>query len=161
MVFSYIFTKNIDEINVNKYEENEGMYELRNSYDWALIFKAISPLILISIGAGLTIPFVNLFFNSVFGFTSSSFSMLGSFTAFLVFVFSLMVPTLRKKYGYWMTIVVVQSVAIVCLIVMSLTEIYAYHSMRSYNSCCCVYITTAYDAYGAPIFKRINDELRW
>ena len=126
--FSYIFTKNIDEINVNKYEENEGMYELRNSYDWALIFKAISPLILISIGAGLTIPFVNLFFNSVFGFTSSSFSMLGSFTAFLVFVFSLMVPTLRKKYGYWMTIVVVQSVAIVCLIVMSLTEIYAYHS---------------------------------
>ena len=49
---------------------------------------------------------------------------MGSLTAMLVFIFSLMVPTLRKKYGYWMTIVVVQSLAIGCLVVMSLTEIY-------------------------------------
>ena len=46
----------------------------------------------------------------------------------LVFTFSLLVPTLRKKYGYWMTIVFVQSLAIICLIIMSLTEIYAAHS---------------------------------
>ncbi len=97
---------------------------MRESYDWKLIFKAISPLILISIGAGLTIPFVNLFFNSVFGFSSSEYSLMGSLTAMLVFIFSLLVPTLRKKYGYWMTIVVVQSLAIGCLVVMSLTEIY-------------------------------------
>ena len=93
-----------------------------------LIFKAISPLILISIGAGLTIPFVNLFFNSIFGFTASEFSLLGSFTALLVFIFSLLVPSLRKKYGYWMTIVVVQSLAIICLIIMSLMELYATYS---------------------------------
>ncbi len=98
-------------------------------YDWKLIFKAISPLILISIGAGLTIPFVNLFFNSIFGFSSSAFSLLGSFTAVLVFMFSLLVPTLRKKYGYWMTIVVVQSMAVICLIIMSLTELYAGYSL--------------------------------
>ena len=90
-----------------------------------MIFKAISPLILISIGAGLTIPFVNLFFNSVFNFNSSDFSLLSSITAMLVFTFSLLVPTLRKKYGYWMTIVFVQTLAILCLVIMSLTEIYA------------------------------------
>ena len=97
---------------------------MQEFYDWKLIFKAISPLILISIGAGLTIPFVNLFFNSIFGFSSSEYSIMGSLTAILVFIFSLMVPTLRKKYGYWMTIVVVQSLAIGCLVIMSLTEIY-------------------------------------
>ena len=43
----------------------------------------------------------------------------------LVFTFSLLVPTLRKKYGYWMTIVFVQTLAILCLVIMSLTEIYA------------------------------------
>jgi len=101
---------------------------LHRTYDWKIIFKAISPLILISIGAGLTIPFVNLFFNSIFGFTSSTFSLLGSFTAMLVFIFSLLVPTLRKKYGYWMTIVLVQSLAIICLVIMSSTEIYATHT---------------------------------
>ena len=94
-----------------------------------MISKAISPLILISIGAGLTIPFVNLFFNSVFNFTSSQFSIMGSMTAILVFLFSLLVPSLRKKYGYWVTIVIVQILAIICLILMALTEIYVAYDL--------------------------------
>ncbi len=109
-------------------DKRVDIFSLHKTYDWKLIFKAISPLILISIGAGLTIPFVNLFFNSIFGFTSSDYSLLGSFTALLVFMFSLLVPTLRKKYGYWMTIVVVQTLAIICLIVMAMTEMYASYS---------------------------------
>ena len=122
------FSLKISEHNHRDIGRNNGLFSLHQSYDWHLIFKAISPLILISVGAGLTIPFVNLFFNSIFGFTASEFSILGSFTALLVFIFSLLVPSLRKKYGYWMTIVVVQSLAIICLIVMSLMELYATYS---------------------------------
>ncbi len=125
---SYIFSKKINEDSYKNDEKMNDIFSLHRTYDWKIIFKAISPLILISIGAGLTIPFVNLFFNSVFGFTSSNFSILSSFTAMLVFTFSLLVPTLRKKYGYWMTIVFVQSLAIICLVIMSLTEIYATHT---------------------------------
>ncbi|SVB84791.1 uncharacterized protein METZ01_LOCUS237645, partial [marine metagenome] len=121
---SYIFSKKINEDSYQNDEIRNDIFSLHRTYDWKIIFKAISPLILISIGAGLTIPFVNLFFNSVFGFTSSNFSILSSFTAMLVFTFSLLVPTLRKKYGYWMTIVFVQSLAIICLVIMSSTEIY-------------------------------------
>ena len=122
------FSLKISEHNHRDAGRNNDLFSLHKSYDWHLIFKAISPLILISIGAGLTIPFVNLFFNSIFGFTASEFSLLGSFTALLVFIFSLLVPSLRKKYGYWMTIVVVQSLAIICLIIMSLMELYATYS---------------------------------
>ena len=122
---SYVFTIQINEdADFNK-GKRPGIFSLHKTYDWSMIFKAISPLILISIGAGLTIPFVNLFFNSVFNFNSSDFSLLSSITAMLVFTFSLLVPTLRKKYGYWMTIVSVQTLAILCLVIMSLTEIYA------------------------------------
>ncbi len=122
---SYVFTIQINEdVDSNK-GKRPGIFSLHKTYDWSMIFKAISPLILISIGAGLTIPFVNLFFNSVFNFNSSDFSLLSSITAMLVFTFSLLVPTLRKKYGYWMTIVFVQTLAILCLVIMSLTEIYA------------------------------------
>ena len=122
---SYVFTIQINEdVDLNK-GKRPGIFSLHKTYDWSMIFKAISPLILISIGAGLTIPFVNLFFNSVFNFNSSDFSLLSSITAMLVFTFSLLVPTLRKKYGYWMTIVFVQTLAILCLVIMSLTEIYA------------------------------------
>ena len=122
---SYIFSNKIEEGSFYNNDKKKDIFSIRQNYDWTIIFKAISPLILISIGAGLTIPFVNLFFNSTFGFTSSAFSLLSSFTAMLVFIFSLLVPTFRKKYGYWMTIVVVQILAIICLITMSLTEVYS------------------------------------
>ena len=125
---SYYFAMKIDEGGNEKPIKKSGIFSLHKNYDWKIIFRALSPLILISIGAGLTIPFVNLFFNSVFNLSSSNFSLLGSITAILVFIFSLLVPTLRKKYGYWATIVVVQSFAIIFLIIMSLTELYAYHS---------------------------------
>ena len=124
---SLLIAWNIKEDEVHGQNKANDIFSLREHYDWHVIFKAISPLILISIGAGLTIPFVNLFFNSNFGFSSSQFSLLGSVTAMLVFMFSLLVPTLRKKHGYWMTIVVVQILAIFCLVIMSLTEILSYH----------------------------------
>ena len=117
---------NIKEQNKNKkFELNKNSFSLNNSYDWDLIFKAISPLVLISIGAGLTIPFVNLFFNSIFNFSSSDFSIMGSGTAVLVFFSSLMVPTLKQKYGYWMTIVFVQGLSICCLITLAITELFS------------------------------------
>ena len=112
--------------NVESIDSNKNALSINKSYDWDLIFKAISPLILISIGAGLTIPFVNLFFNSVFNFSSSDFSLLGRMTAFLVFFSSLMVPTLKQKYGYWMTIVFVQGLSISCLITMAMTELFSF-----------------------------------
>ncbi len=123
-----VFALKMNEEDIEEEGQKVDIFALHRTYNWKLIFKAISPLILISIGAGLTIPFVNLFFNSIFGFTSSEFSLLGSFTALLVFMFSLLVPTLRKKYGYWMTIVVVQILAIICLVVMAMTEMYATYS---------------------------------
>ena len=125
---SIFFALMIKEGKQNYPVRNDDLFSINRSYDWSLIFKAISPLILISIGAGLTIPFVNLFFNSVFGLTSSNFSLLGSITALLVFTFSLLVPSLRKKYGYWLTIVVVQSLAICCLAIMAVMELYADYS---------------------------------
>ena len=122
---SILFAVKITEGEQEDAIRNDDLFSIHKSYNWPLIFKAISPLILISIGAGLTIPFVNLFFNSIFNLSSSDFSLLGSITAFLVFIFSLLVPFLRKKYGYWMTIVVVQSLAICCLVIMAIMELYA------------------------------------
>ena len=57
---------------------------------------------------------------------------MGSITAFLVFFSSLMVPILKRKYGYWFTIVLVQSLAIICLVIMSVTELFASYSFAFY-----------------------------
>ena len=123
-----IFALSISENEPENIEKNSNVFLLYKHYDWIVIIKALSPLIMISIGAGLTIPFVNLFFNSVFNLSSSEFSILGSITALLVFTFSLLVPSIRKKYCYWFTIVVVQAISICCLIIMALMELYVNYS---------------------------------
>ena len=62
---SYYFAMKIDEGDDEKPIKKSGSFSLHKNYDWKIIFRALSPLVLISVGAGLTIPFVNLFFNSV------------------------------------------------------------------------------------------------
>ena len=123
-ISAIIFALRISEKAPDNIQKDSTVFSLYKQYDWKVIIKALSPLIMISIGAGLTIPFVNLFFNSVFHLSASEFSILGSITAFLVFTFSLLVPSIRKKYGYWFTIVIVQAISICCLIVMALMELY-------------------------------------
>ncbi len=127
-ISAIIFALRITEKAPDNIQKDSNVFSLYKQYDWKVIIKALSPLILISIGAGLTIPFVNLFFNSVFHLSASEFSILGSITAFLVFIFSLLVPSIRKKYGYWFTIVIVQAISICCLIVMALMELYVNYS---------------------------------
>jgi len=127
-VSSIFFALSITEKEHDSSDKDANIISLYKNYDWKIIIKALSPLIMISIGAGLTIPYVNLFFNSVFNLSSSEFSVLGSITAFLVFTFSLLVPSIRKKYGYWLTIVVVQALSICCLVVMALMELYVTYS---------------------------------
>ena len=127
-VSSIFFALSINEKEHDTSDNDANIISLYKNYDWKIIIKALSPLIMISIGAGLTIPYVNLFFNSVFNLSSSEFSVLGSITAFLVFTFSLLVPSIRKKYGYWLTIVVVQALSICCLVIMALMELYVTYS---------------------------------
>ena len=127
-ISAIFFALRISENEPDNVQKDSTVFSLYKQYDWKVIIKALSPLIMISIGAGLTIPFVNLFFNSVFHLSASEFSILGSITAFLVFTFSLLVPSIRKKYGYWFTIVIVQAISICCLIVMALMELYVNYS---------------------------------
>ena len=127
-ISAILFALRISENEPDNVQKDSTVFSLYKQYDWKVIIKALSPLIMISIGAGLTIPFVNLFFNSVFHLSASEFSILGSITAFLVFTFSLLVPSIRKKYGYWFTIVIVQAISICCLIVMALMELYVNYS---------------------------------
>lgn len=93
-------------------------------YDWGKIGKAIAPIWIISIGAGLTIPFINLFFFNVFGVDSDRFSLYGSLSALLVLVGAFFVPTLRRNLGYKVSIIGTQVLAIGFLVVLALTEVF-------------------------------------
>ena len=63
-------------------------------------FQCIFPTLIIAIGAGLTIPFINLFFFHNFNLDSCGFALVGGITSLLIAMSSLLVPFLKQKYGF-------------------------------------------------------------
>jgi MFS family permease len=95
--------------------------QLIKQYDWILIGRAIIPTTLIAVGAGLTIPFMNLFFYHRFGVNTNNFALLGAITACLVFVSTLLVPRIKNRLGY-KAIPITQSFAIASLVLLGMTD---------------------------------------
>lgn len=105
---------------------------LRSDYDWKLIGRVLFPNMLIAIGAGLTIPFVNLFFNSVFKVDSDTFSLMGAGTAGIVFLSTLIIPIIRRKFGFRVAILIPQWLAIFFLVVLATTQLAQAYSWAFY-----------------------------
>ena len=93
-------------------------------YDWSLIFKAVVPTFIIAVGAGLTIPFINLFFYHSFKIDSSIFAIIGGMSSLLVAIFSLMVPSLKNKLGFKNGIIYSQMLAVAALVLLASTEFF-------------------------------------
>ena len=92
-------------------------------FDWVIIIKALVPTLIIAVGAGLTIPFIGLFFYKIHGLDSDQFAILSAFATAIVFGVVLFVPILKEKLGYKKAIPLTQIIAIAALITLALTEI--------------------------------------
>ena len=107
-----------------KVEQRERHFNLKE-YDWGAIIKALIPTLIIAVGAGLTIPFISLFFNEVHGLDKGQFSVISSTAALLVAWAALMVPIIKNNLGYKLAIPLTQSLAIVSLVALATTEYYS------------------------------------
>lgn len=93
-------------------------------YDWNIILKAVIPTIIIAIGAGFTIPVINLFFYHIHGIPAEIFSLMGSITFFLVALVMVFMPVIRRHFGYTVAITGFQSIALMLLLGLATTEWY-------------------------------------
>lgn len=94
-----------------------------SDFDWPIIFKALIPTFIIAVGAGLTIPFIGLFFFKIHGLDSDGFAILSSFATVIVFIMVLFVPIIKDKLGYKKAIPLTQSLAILALAILAFTEL--------------------------------------
>lgn len=99
-----------------------------SNFDWPLIIKALVPTLVIAVGAGLTIPFINLFFFSVHHIDSDGFSIISSLSAVLVTICALLVPYVKRNFGYGVAITLFQVFAIIALMLLASTDFYAHWS---------------------------------
>jgi predicted MFS family arabinose efflux permease len=92
--------------------------------DWPLLLRALLPTLCIATGAGLSIQFLNLFFSHVFHLSATAYSAYGSVSNVLVLFAGLIVPEVKRRFGWRGAILGVQTVAVILLAAMGLTELW-------------------------------------
>jgi predicted MFS family arabinose efflux permease len=116
----------------------EGIKKLSlKDYDWPTITKALIPTLIIAVGAGLTIPFIGIFFFNVHHVSTGSFSLLNGIASVLVAVSAMLVPFVKKTIGYKIAIPTTQGFAVLALILLATTQFYAHLSIALYIAVLC------------------------
>jgi hypothetical protein len=122
--------KNFDENAIESEKENPGfLFPEKRKTDWGLVLKALGPTLIIATGAGLTIPFISLFFDKVHGVGKGGFSILSFVASLLVAYFAMLVPKIKVKIGYKIAIPTTQSFAVMSLVAMATTQYYNQYSI--------------------------------
>ena len=81
---------------------------------------------------GLTIPFINLFFFHSFNIDSGDFTLIGGVTSLFVAVSSLIVPFVKKEFGFKKSIINTQLMSVLALIALSTTAYYNQYNFVVY-----------------------------
>lgn len=105
--------------------------------DWKLIIQGLVPTLIIATGAGLTIPFISLFFDKIHGLDKGGFSVISSIAAVLVAWGAMMVPRIKENIGYKIAIPTTQSLAVISLIALATTQFYSQYSIAVYIAIFC------------------------
>lgn len=92
--------------------------------DWPLLARALAPTLCIATGAGLSIQFLNLFFSHVHHLGAAAYSAFGTVSNVLVLFTGLIVPEIKRRYGWRGAILGVQTIAVGLLVVMGITELW-------------------------------------
>ncbi len=119
--FYFVHRINITENSSTKIK----LFNFHQHYDWRLILRAMIPTLTIAVGAGFTIPFINLFFLNVHHLEADGFSLLGSFTFFLVTISIILVPEIKRRFGYGIAVTLAQGLSVFCLIMLAFTQYYS------------------------------------
>ncbi|MGB3479762.1 MAG: MFS transporter [bacterium] len=102
-------------------EKPVGKIERMKIHSWRLILKLFLPGLVVGIGAGLSIPFLNLYFKNVFQTGTNYIGILYSGQQLLMITGLLIAPVIAEKIGKIKTVVVSQLVSIPFLVVLGLT----------------------------------------
>lgn len=90
----------------------------------ALLGKLVLPMLVTSIGAGLVMPFMNVFFRQVHGQSDSAIGTLFAFGSLAMGVGLLIAPPLAEKYGKIQFVVITQALSIPFLALLGFSPLY-------------------------------------
>lgn len=129
---SLYFLNKVDKIEkLNKEAEAHKSFQLKQ-YNWTKIFHGLFPTFLIAIGAGMSVPFMSLYFKHTFNLSYGDYAALGFTTHFFVFFMILQSPIIKGKFGYKKAIPRTQLLAVMALIMLGILEEFSDYSYILY-----------------------------
>jgi MFS family permease len=99
--------------------EHTGFVSKIRSYDWPTIVKLMVPKVLVGLGAGLVIPFMNLYFRNVFSLDSARIGVYFSIMQVGLFLGMLGAPLLTKRFGMVGSIVLTELASVPFMLVLA------------------------------------------
>ncbi|CAG5079218.1 MFS transporter [Parvicella tangerina] len=94
------------------------------SSNWSRIGYALTPTFIIAVGAGMSVPFIPLYFEGTFHLKYDDYSGFSFLAYGLVFALILFAPSIKNKYGMKYSIPVTQSLSVLCLVTLALMDFY-------------------------------------
>ncbi len=111
-----------------------------------LLGKLVLPMLVTSIGAGLIMPFMNIFFRQVHGQSDSAIGTLFAFGSLAMGIGLLIAPPLAERYGKIQLVVVTQALSIPFLILLGFSPAY-------WLSASAYYIRVALMNMSSPVYQ--------
>ena len=91
-------------------------------YNWGIILRLMIPKIFVGMGAGLVIPFMNLYFKIVFNLSAESIGIYFSVLQVFMFFGMLSAPFLTKRFGMIKSIVLTELLSVPFMLALALTH---------------------------------------
>lgn len=106
--------------NARLFDEEDNIFKIHTKI--GLIIKLSLPHLLVGFGAGLSIPFLNLYFKERFLLKTSTIGYFFSFSQLTMIIGTLLAPFISKRRGKVMTIVISQILSVPFLFILSITK---------------------------------------
>ncbi len=116
----YFFSK----INIGKLYNQNFKNKITFKTSVKLLIFLILPPLTIGLGAGMTIPFLNLYFKTNFHLSSSTIGIIFSIALFLTILGSLLSPIFAIKYGLINTIIATQLLSVPFLYILGFSSFF-------------------------------------
>ena len=103
-------------------EQPVGKIEKLKLHSGSLLIKLFTPNLIVGIGAGLSVPFLNLYFREVFSAATRSIGVFYSLQQLLMITGLLIAPVLAERFGKIRTVAISQLLSIPFLIILGISR---------------------------------------
>ncbi|HPY95910.1 MAG TPA: MFS transporter [Candidatus Cloacimonadota bacterium] len=116
-IFPFLFIKQAE---IPKNPTN--MFAKIKGYNWPIISRLMIPKVLVGFGAGLVIPFMNLYFKNEYNLESETIGFFFSVMQVFLFIGMMSAPYITKKFGMMQSIVLTELLSIPFMFILAMSR---------------------------------------